>query len=156
VTMGRIYQGSGLAFLFVPLTAAAFVGLKPQQMGQATGLFNLMRNEGGSVGIALSTTVLARQTQAHHADLVARLTPGNLALQENLTALGHGLVERAGVDPVTSHQMAWRVLDFQVQRQAATMAYDDVFFMLTLAFVFFLPFILFLGGKTRAGGAGAH
>ncbi len=156
VTMGRIYQGSGLAFLFVPLTAAAFMGLKPQQMGQATGLFNLMRNEGGSVGIALSSTVLARQTQAHHADLVAHLTPGNLVLQENLRALSQGLVERAGVDPVTGQQMAWGVVAGQVQRQAATMAYDDVFFMLTLAFVFFLPFILFLGGRARQGGAPAH
>jgi DHA2 family multidrug resistance protein len=157
VTFGRIVQGSGLAFLFVPLTAAAFVGLKPEQMGQATGLFNLMRNEGGSVGIALSSTVLARHTQIHNADLVAHMTPGNATLQQSLQMMGQGLGHASGLDPISNQQLAWRLLDGQISRQAATMAYNDVFYMLTLAFLFFIPFILFLGGKKgQAGGAAAH
>jgi DHA2 family multidrug resistance protein len=156
VTLGRITQGFGLGFLFVPLTAVAFSRLKPQQMGQATGLFNLMRNEGGSVGIALSATVLARQTQVHHADLVAHMNPGNPILQESLHAMGRGLGAVSGLDPVSNQQLSWGLLGGEIQRQAATMAYDDIFYMLTLAFAFFIPFIFFLGGRAKQGGPVGH
>ena len=157
VTIGRIVQGFGLGFLFVPLTAAAFVGLKPEQMGQATGLFNLMRNEGGSVGIALSSTVLARHTQMHNADLVAHMTPGNPVLQQSLQMMNQGLGAASGFDPVSNQQLAWYLLDGQIRRQAATMAYNDVFYLLTLAFLCFIPFIFFLGGRMRqTGGVAAH
>jgi DHA2 family multidrug resistance protein len=156
VTLGRIAQGFGLAFLFVPLAAVSFSRLKPQQMGQATGLFNLMRNEGGSVGIALSATVLARQTQVHHADLVVHMNPGNPVLQESLHAMGRGLDAMSGLDPVSNQQLAWSLLGGEIQRQAATMAYDDIFYMLTLAFAFFMPFIFFLGGRAKQGGPVGH
>jgi len=157
VTSSRLLQGFGLGFLFVPLTAIAFAGLKPQQMGQATGLFNLLRNEGGSIGIALSSTVLARHAQVHHHHLVEKLTPGNLLLQERLAAMTQGLGQAAGVDPATAHQLAWRALEGQVMVQARVMAYNDVFRMLTMAFVGFLPFVLLLGGKkAKGGGVAAH
>jgi DHA2 family multidrug resistance protein len=155
VTASRLVQGFGLGFLFVPLTAVAFAGLRPQQMGQATGLFNLLRNEGGSVGIAISSTILARHSQLHHARLVEHLTPGNLILQERIAAMTHGLGAATGTDPTTAHELAWRAVAGQVQVQAMVIAYNDVFWLLTLAFVGFLPFILFLGGKTRSG-AVAH
>ena len=154
VTMGRIYQGFGLGFLFVPLTTVAFGGLRPQQMGHATGLFNLLRNEGGSVGIALSSTVLARHTQMHHADLVSHLTPGNPALQESLQRMSHGLGAASGMDAASNQQLSLQLLHGQIQRQAATMAYNDVFHMLTLIFLCFIPFILFLGKGKRGGGGG--
>ncbi len=156
VTSSRLLQGFGLGFLFVPLTTIAFAGLKPQQMGQATGLFNLLRNEGGSIGIALSSTILARHSQAHHLHLVENLTPGNLVLQERLAAMTQGLGQAAGVDPTTAHQLAWRALEGQVMVQAHVMAYNDVFRMLTMAFVGFLPFILLLGGKIKSEGAAPH
>jgi len=157
VTTGRILQGVGLGFLFVPLTAAAFVKLKPQQMGQATGLFNLMRNEGGSVGIAISSTILARHGQLHHAHLASHFTPGNPVLQERLGAMAQGLNHVSGLDPTTNQELAWHMLNAQLQRQAATLAYNDVFWLLTMAFVGFLPFVLFLGGKVEKGaGPPAH
>jgi MFS transporter, DHA2 family, multidrug resistance protein len=149
VTASRLLQGFGMGFLFVPLTAVAFAGLRPEQIGQATGLFNLLRNEGGSVGIAVSSTVLARHTQLHHARLAEHLTPGNAVLTERVAAMTHGLGAATGADPTTAQQLAWRAVAQQVQVQARVIAYDDVFWMLTCAFVGFLPFILFLGGKTK-------
>jgi DHA2 family multidrug resistance protein len=142
-----------MGFLFVPLTAVAFAGMRPEQMGQATGLFNLLRNEGGSVGIAISSTVLARHSQLHHLQLAENLTPGNPVLQERVAAMAHSLGAATGVDPATAQQLAWRVVSQQVQVQARVVAYDDVFWLLTLTFVGFLPFILFLGGKVKAGEA---
>ncbi len=154
VTMSRLLQGFGLGFLFVPLTTVAFAGLRPEQMGQAAGLFNLLRNEGGSVGIAIASTVLARHTQLHHARLVENLTPGNPVLHERVAAMTQGLGAAAGTDPTTAQHMAYKAVTGQLWAQAHVIAYNDVFWMLTLAFVGFLPFILFLGGKARRGPVG--
>jgi len=152
---GRVIQGFGMGFLFVPLTAAAFVALRPEQIGGAAGLFNLMRNEGGSIGIAISSTILSRHFQFHHARLVEHLTPGNLLLQERAAVLGRGLVAAGGADSVTAQQQAWGLLHGEVQRQAATMAYGDVFWMLMLSFVVFLPLVLLLRGR-GSGHVGVH
>lgn len=149
VTASRLLQGFGMGFLFVPLTAIAFAGLKPEQMGQATGLFNLLRNEGGSIGIAMSSTVLARHAQMHHSHLVENLTPGNPVLQERVAGMTQWLGNTAGTDPVTSQHLAWRLVEGQVTRQAYVLAYNDVFWMLTLAFACFLPFVFLLGGKVK-------
>jgi len=144
---GRLLQGIGLGFLFVPLTAAAFVNLKPRQIGSATGLFNLMRNEGGSIGIALSSTVLAQHVQRHHAHLVENLTPGNPVLQQQLANTAHGLDAVSGLDPVSNQQLAHGLVSGLVQQQSAAMAYNDVFHMLMISFVMFIPLTLFLRGK---------
>ncbi len=158
VTASRLLQGFGMGFLFVPLTAIAFSELSPQQMGQATGLFNLLRNEGGSIGVAMSSTVLARHAQGHHLHLTENLTPGNPIVQERLAAAAQGLGEAAGTDPYTAQLLAARAMEGQVMVQAHVLAYNDVFFMLTLAFVCYLPFILLVGkaGKAGKGGPVGH
>ncbi len=150
----RLLQGVGLGFLFVPLTAAAFVNLKPAQIGSATGLFNLMRNEGGSIGIAISSTVLAQQAQLHHARLVENLTPGNPVLQQQLYGAARALDTVSGLDPVTNRQMADGLVNGLVQQQAAAMAYNDVFHMLMISFIVFMPLALLLGGKVKKGALG--
>ncbi len=155
VTLSRLIQGFGLGFLFVPITAAAFSHLPPEQIGQATGLFNLMRNEGGSVGIALSATVLARHAQLHQERLGEHVSSFAFLAQQRLLSTAHGLAGASGLDPVTNRALALQMLYGQVQRQAAVMAYVDVFWMLTGAFVAFLPFILLLSGETGKA-PGAH
>jgi len=156
VTTGRIVQGFGMGFLFVPLTAAAFVSLRPRQIGGATGLFNLMRNEGGSIGIAISSTVLAQQFQVHHARLAEHVTAANPLLQDQLTGLRHALPVLGGFHPADAALPAWGMIGGEVQRQAAQMAYDDVFWMLTISFVVFLPLIWLLRGKAARGGPVVH
>ena len=156
VTLSRLLQGFGLGFLFVPISTAAFAHLPPEKIGNATGLFNLLRNEGGSTGIALSATVLARHSQIHQAHLIDRVTPYNPVFQERLFAAAHGLFPVAGSDPATTRTLATRIIYGQLQQQAAVKAYVDVFWMLTLAFVLFIPFILMLSGETGKASAGAH
>ncbi|HKI84127.1 MAG TPA: DHA2 family efflux MFS transporter permease subunit [Candidatus Krumholzibacteria bacterium] len=161
LTWGRMLQGFGMGFLFVPLTTAAFARLRQEQIGQAAGLFNLLRNEGGSIGIALSSTVLARHAQAYHAWLSTNFHPGNLLLQERLTELTrsttgstapiHDLLAGGG-----GSAESWRILGMQVQQQAYVRGYDDVFFMVLFVFAIFLPFLLLLRGTTGKGGGMAH
>jgi DHA2 family multidrug resistance protein len=155
VATSRLIQGFGLGFLFVPLATLAFSRLPPQQIGQATGLYNLCRNEGGSIGIALATTILAQKVQFHRARLVESFTPGNSVLQERLAAAAHGLGGVSGLDPGSNRELAMGILNGQIQRQAATMAYDDVFWLLTMAFIVFLPLILLLRRPVRRGAAAA-
>jgi hypothetical protein len=81
VVWARIIQASGLAFVFVPITTVAYVGLPPGKNNNASALINLMRNMGGSFGISLAQTWLARRTQFHQARLVGHFTPYNSQYQ---------------------------------------------------------------------------
>ncbi|MCI4397847.1 MAG: DHA2 family efflux MFS transporter permease subunit [Acidobacteria bacterium] len=151
VMWSRIFQGFGLGFLFVPITTAAYTRIQATQMGDATGLFNLLRNEGGSVGIALSATLLSQRAQFHQTRLVENLTPLNPVYQERLNALTQGLFLRSGHSAYSSGQLALGIVQGELQRQAVLMAFVDVFFVLTLVFVMLLPFIFLLKGKAPAG-----
>ena len=73
--LGRFFPAIGMPFLFVPITTVSFAGLPPAKRGNASALINTMRNLGGSFGISLAVTVLARRGQFHHARLVESITP---------------------------------------------------------------------------------
>ena len=75
VAWARIYQSVGLAFLFIPINTIAFLGLPPGKNNHASAMINMVRNIGGSFGIAIATTVLARQQQIHHNVLAGHVTP---------------------------------------------------------------------------------
>ncbi|HTS01915.1 MAG TPA: DHA2 family efflux MFS transporter permease subunit [Thermoanaerobaculia bacterium] len=156
VMFSRLVQGFGLGFLFVPISTAAFSHLAPKNMGQATGLFNLLRNEGGSVGIAVSATVLARRAQVHHARLGEHLSAYSPVVHERLSATAHGLAAASGLDPETVRALSLRLLEGSLSRQAAAKAYVDVFWMLMFAFVAFLPFVLMLSSGVGQRPAEAH
>jgi DHA2 family multidrug resistance protein len=156
ITLSRLFQGFGLGFLFVPITAAAFSQLRPEQIGQGTGLFNLLRNEGGSVGIAMSATVLARHSQIHQTTLAANVTSFSPIAQQRLAETTQGLFAVSGYDPVTSHTVAMKAIYGNVLQQAAMISFLDVFRMLMFAFVIFLPFILLLGSGKGRRAAGVH
>ena len=149
----RVAQGFGLGFLFVPITVAAYTRITPQKMGTATGLFNLLRNEGGSVGIALSSTFLAQRAQFHQLRMVEHLNPFNPIYSYELKSLAQGLFPRAGMDPTTLDRVSNGIMYGMVQRQAYAEAFVDVFWMLTLMFVAMLPLVLLLRGRKSAAGA---
>ncbi|MGC8723170.1 MAG: DHA2 family efflux MFS transporter permease subunit [Acidobacteriota bacterium] len=152
----RCLQGFGMGCLFVPVAVSSYSRIPPEKTGQATGLFNLLRNEGGSVGIALTTTVLSHRSQFHQERLVEHLTPFNPAYRETLAQTAHGLFATAGLDPSTMKQLSIGLLYGQVQRQAAVMAFVDVFWMLMLIFAAILPLIFLLRGKAGGQAAGIH
>jgi DHA2 family multidrug resistance protein len=140
VLWSRFVQGVGMGLVFVPLTTMSLAAVAPGRMATATGIFNVVRNLGGSAGIAVLTTVLARQAQTHQAALVTRVTRWDPATAERL-----GLLERAfaaaGADPYTAQTQALQHLYADVQRQAAMKAFLDDFWILTLIFVAFVPLV---------------
>jgi DHA2 family multidrug resistance protein len=141
--MGRIYQAFGLAFLFVPINAAAFTFIPRPKLQNATGIVNLARNIGGSAGVAFVTTWLARRAQFHQNALVGHLTPydaGFLAFQQGA---GGFLVGR-GSDPSQAADQALGLAYGLVQQQSGMLAFIDTFWILGVFFLLLIPLALVL------------
>lgn len=148
----RVAQVTGLGFLFVPITLVAYVGVPSEKSNSVAGLVNFMRNIGSSVGTSIVTTVIARRSQFHQTTLVAHASPGN----QNFPSLISGMAQRITHSGVSLHDpqsQAYARLYREVQAQAATLAYIDTYFILTVgaAIMFFLAFLL-KKNNPQAGG----
>jgi len=144
----NIISGFAMGFIFVPLTTMALGTLSNEQMGNASGVFNLMRNTGGSVGIATVTTMLARGAQVHQANMVAHLTPYDPALQERI-----GQLAARGF----STQQAYAGVYGTLVRQATLLSYIDIFRVLSFLCLLCVPAaLLFERVKKKAGPVAMH
>jgi DHA2 family multidrug resistance protein len=150
VMTARIIQAIALAFLFVPINTAAYAFLPREKNNAASGLINLARNIGGSVGISLVTTMLDRRTQFHQARLVSHLTPGTPQFQALHNGLSHALIAHGSQAALASRQ-AYGLISGMVQRQAAMLAYIDDFRILGIATLVMIP-LVFLMKKSKPGG----
>jgi MFS transporter, DHA2 family, multidrug resistance protein len=150
----QLLQGTSMGLLFVPLTTITNGPIPKEQMGNATSLFNLMRNIGASIGIASVTTISARHSQAHMHDLASNVNQYNPAAQSMIQAMKQGFIAR-GMDVATATQQAYAGLFGMVQRQAAMMAYIDTFFLLAVMFIACLPLILIMKKPPKGGGGAA-
>ena len=119
------FSGVAIAFMFVPLNTIALGSLRPEQMGNASGIFNLMRNVGGSVGISLVTTFVARSAQSHQTTLAAHLTPYDTAYQSSIHAMTSGFAAHASA--AAAHQQAVGSIYHTLLTQANLLAYLDNF-----------------------------
>jgi DHA2 family multidrug resistance protein len=125
-----IFRGVGLGLIFVPLTNLALADLPMSKIPNGTGLFNLMRQLGGSVGIAISATLVQRFQQIHRADLIAN---------------------------VTQFSAAARIMDLQVTRQALMLSFEQLFLLFGACFVLSLPLLLLMHkSKGMPGSVAAH
>src|SRR6185295_13713760 len=106
----QFFQGLALSMVFVPLTTISMDPIPKERMGNATSIFNLMRNIGGSVGVAVATTLLARRQQQHGAALSSHLSFYDPATRERLAGMAAAFV-RAGSDPATASRRALAALD---------------------------------------------
>jgi DHA2 family multidrug resistance protein len=154
VMMARVYQAMGLAFLFVPINTAAYASLPREKNNAASGLMNLARNIGGSVGISFVTTMLARRAQVHQVRLSENLSAANLKFRSALssstnTYLGGGASPGSG--PGTATQHAYALLQSKVLSQANMLAYIDNFWVLGVVMACLIP-LAFLIKKTKPGG----
>ncbi len=122
-----VINGIAISFIFVPLTTATMSQLHQQELGNATGLYNLTRNLGGSLGIAFVTTMLARGAQAHQALMVGHLAPGERAFDQQLAAARSQLAQHT--DPVTATHQAYAAVYSLLDQQAHLWAYVDNFFV---------------------------
>lgn len=122
----QILAGSAMGFIFVPVNVAATALLRRDQIGSATGSMNLMRNVGGSVGIAMVSTFIARLSQVHQSELGSHLTSSNPLLIQNLHGSARHLIEQA-FGPANSAKAALVILYRLLQQQAYLLAFSDVF-----------------------------
>jgi DHA2 family multidrug resistance protein len=125
-----IISGFAMGFVFVPLTTISVATLPVEQIGNASGIFNLMRNTGGSIGIAVMTTLLARNQQIHQAVLTAHTTDYDQPFQQMFEQIRNGLL--ATMDAATATEVAYRQVYGMVVRQAAVLSYIDDFWLLTI------------------------
>jgi DHA2 family multidrug resistance protein len=147
----NILSGVAMGFVFVPLTTATMGELPNEEMGNATGIFNLMRNIGGSFGISMAATLLSRGAQSHQTVLSGHLTPYSPLFHHDLQTLT-GILARMG-DPVAAHSQAMQVFYGLLVRQATLLAYIDTFRLLAVVCALCIPAALVL--KRVRPGAGA-
>jgi DHA2 family multidrug resistance protein len=149
-----VLNGVAISFIFVPLTTSTMGHLPQAQMGNASGIFNLMRNLGGSFGIAMVSTLLVRRAQVHQALMVAHLTPYDPAYQDQLAALTHTLSAQAG--PVQAQMQAHGLIYNTLLSQAQLWGFVEDFRLFGILCLACLPLVLLfkkVGRGTRSAPA---
>jgi len=139
----RIVQSFGMAFLFVPISAAAFAYIPKERTSYATGLFNLARNIGGSAGIATATTLLARRAQFHQAVLVSHLTPYDGRFREAIAGTT-AMLQAKGSSAVDAGAQAHGLIYGSVLRQAGMLAFSDAFWVMGVLFLLIIPLMILM------------
>ncbi len=142
----RIFQASGLAFLFIPINMLAYIGAKQSESNDVSGLTNLARNIGGSCGTAFVATMLTRRTAAHETNMVRNLTSGNHAFMDQVAKLKGMFGGHTGGNPLTgagSHSAQAYIYN-QLHRQANMLAYLDIIQYLAVFCALMLPLLFFI------------
>jgi DHA2 family multidrug resistance protein len=153
IALLRVFQASGLAFLFIPINTIAYTGVPQTQNNDVSGLTNLARNIGGSCGTAFVATMLTRRSQAHEATMIRELIPSSLAFQERIHALGQIFVTNGLAPNITAAgHMAQAYIYQQMTRQAAMLAYLDIIAMLSIGCFLMLPMVLLVGKIKKPSG----
>lgn len=150
-----IIRGVGLGLIFVPLTGATMAELKTGELPQGTGMFNLTRQLGGSLGIAISATLLSRFTAQSRALLAEHIVIGDPLTVARVDGIARALVAK-GTNALSAKQQALMILDRQLQGQASVLAFSKLYLLSGLALMAAMPLLfLFRSGKSRGLGPGA-
>ncbi len=140
----QIIQGAAMAFLFVPLMTTSMSGIAKEKMGNATSIYNLMRNIGGSFGIALMTTFLARRQQVHQSQLISHITPSDLRTQNMVRGLQQWFAQHQALNAYDAAHKSWGAIYLMVQQQAAMLSFVEAFWIMAMIFWAMAPLLLLL------------
>ncbi len=151
----RMLQSFGLAFLFIPINVSAFAFVAKEKTNMGTGIINLARNVGASVGIATVTTLLERRTQFHQAQLMEHVNPLSNAYH-NMIAGTQAKLVMAGTGVHEAAAQAAGMVYGTVQRQALMLAFIDNFHMLGIVFFIVIPVLMFLKRPPKGASAPVH
>lgn len=146
-------QGVGFSMMFVPLSATALTNIPRERMADATGLNSLLRQIGGSMGLAIFTTLLSRYSVQAKASIAAHLNPERWEVASRMAATQKGLMQH-GLDAAGANMASLQMMVGNVTRQAMVLAFDKLFVLAALMFVVVLPLVYFL--KAAPGGGGSH
>jgi DHA2 family multidrug resistance protein len=153
--LARVLQAVGMAFLFVPINTAAYAFLPREKNNAASGLMNLARNIGGSVGISVVTTMLDRRSQVHLTDLSRNLSASNPAFQNMMQGATRAM-QAHGASQAGATQQAYALIQATVQRQATMLSYIDCFWFLGVAIMLMIPAVFLMRKSKPGGGMAVH
>ncbi len=155
VMFARMIQTAGMAFLFVPINTAAYAFLPKEKNNAASGLMNLARNIGGSVGISIVTTMLDRRQQYHLNRMSSHLTAGSPQVQSMLQGTARALESR-GFSASDAMHRAYALLQGNFFRQATMLAYIDNFWLLGVAILVMVPLVFLMKRPPTGGEIAVH
>ncbi len=138
-----ILRGVGLGLLFVPITTLSLSTLKGKEIGEGAAFTGMMRQLGGSFGIAIITTFIARFNQEHRVNLVSHLDKTNFAVQQRVLQLQQGFMNK-GFSTNESLNRAYQVMDYGVMKQSSVLTFVDIFYYLGILFLLCIPFVLLI------------
>ena len=139
----RALQSLGLALLFIPINTASYVGVPEEKGGEVSGFINLLRNVGGSVGISLVETMVARRTQLHQDELIAHVTPAQQSFRTLTDGLSAQLFHHGLSQPQAARQTLLRIYDATIT-QATVQSYMDVAWLIAVVCLLTVPAALML------------
>jgi DHA2 family multidrug resistance protein len=151
----NVVRAVGQALAFAPLSAVATAGIEAENAGSASGLFNMMRNLGGAVGIAVLQTLLTKREQYHSNILVTSVSLFEQATRSKIEKLTQYFMTHGVTDPSDASRRAFVAIGRIVQKQAYILAFSDMFFLLGVALIVALAASLLLRkpGHLKAGDA---
>lgn len=139
----RVVLGVGMGFLFIPLTTLTMSGVRKEDMANATAIYNLLRNLGGSFGVAFVTTMLSRRAQYHQVHLVENLTPYDYTYNIGIDNLSK-ILQYSGFNPNLADYGSHGMIYKELLRQASMLSFNDAFHLLSLFTVCILPLVLLM------------
>ncbi|MDQ6470925.1 MDR family MFS transporter [Flavobacterium sp. LHD-80] len=150
-----ILRGIGLGLLFVPITTLSLSTLKGKHIGEGAAFTGMMRQLGGSFGIAIITTFITRFSQEHRVNLINNLDPAKYDVQQRITGMQHAFMSK-GYSADVALKKAYQAIDYSILKQSTVMAYMDIFMYLGIMFLCCIPIILFIKkGKNKINAADA-
>jgi DHA2 family multidrug resistance protein len=151
----QLVRALGQPLMIVPLTSIATGNIEREQAGSASGLFNMMRNLGGSIGIAILSTLLTWRQQFHSNRIGESVSLFNPETQQRIDQLTQAFVSK-GIDPTTAHNQAIATIDNIVRRESFVMAFNDGFYFVGIALLVSGITLLFCKKVKPGAGGAAH
>jgi MFS transporter, DHA2 family, multidrug resistance protein len=145
-----IMRGIAMGLLFLPITMMSLSTLKGRQIGDGAAFTGMMRQLGGSFGIALITTFMAQQAMVHRSVLVTKMDITSPAVQSRVEGLKQLFITK-GKTPEVALQSAYKVLDGSVMKQAAVLSFMDVFLYIGIIFLICIPFVMLVKNNKKKG-----
>ncbi|WP_121808058.1 DHA2 family efflux MFS transporter permease subunit [Mucilaginibacter kameinonensis] len=155
VLVPLLIRGVGMALLFVPLTTLAMADLKGPELGQGSGLNNMMRQLGGSFGIATLTTIIHIRQGVHRSNLLVNINQYNNPFNDRLNMLTQGFMAK-GKSMIDATHMAYQAIEGMVTRQTLLLTYDDAYWISGLVMLFSIPLLYLQPFKKLKAVADSH
>jgi len=143
-----ILRGSGLGLLFIPITTLSLSTLKGKEIGEGAAFTGMMRQLGGSFGVAAISTFMSSQNMVHRSNIVSHLNIQDPQVLQRITGMQHSFISK-GMAPDVALQSAYQALEGMVTKQSMVLSYMDVFLYIGVMFLICIPFVLLVKGNKK-------